>query len=256
MKERIDNRILGAIRWLDAVTQAPIALPLVARSETVRFTRNLSGLTVLTHADGLENTTSTFDLNTLPAGQVVAPRSLAFEGHVEDPTGSYLPARFTLDLPLDPSPALLPPDNRRPPNSLFTPIDVALLPSPSARLAPGCAQVRVLILNGAGNPIPNALARVVATTGGAMLGVGLSDHRGEALVAIPGLKHFAPGATAATVVSVETDARLEIIHPPANAQFVDWTLLRAATVAAGDTDPVLLRLKPGALISRRYPFTT
>jgi len=258
MIELQDNRVLGAIRWIDAVTQAPITLPLTVSSETLRFTRNHSGLAVITFAEGLERTLTVFDLADLAPADVVPPGSLAREAVVVDPSGTYLPARFTIDLPRNPSAAVLPPNNQRPPNSLFTPIDIPLLPSPKARLAPGCAQVRVLIEDDEGEPIPHALARVVATSDDAILGCGLADHRGEALVAIPGLKHFAPGATPEEVVSVETTARLEIIHPPANTETdaVNWVALRAATVADGDTDPEPLRLRPGALFSRRYPFTS
>lgn len=256
MKERHDRRVLGAIRWIDAVTRSPIALPLVTLSPALRFTRNLSGLTVVTHANGLESYLRTFDLDDLPESDEVANLSLSREAEVHDPSGTYLPTRFTLTLPRDASPALLPPDHHRPANSLFTPVDIALLPSPRARLVPGCAEVRVLIRDGEGEPIPNALARVVSEADDEVLGCGLADARGEALVAIPGLKHFAPGETEDEVVSVVTEARLEIIHPPANQAVVDWTTLRAATVADGDTDPAPLQLTPGILISRQYPFTT
>lgn len=256
MKERVEKRVLGAIRWLDAVTRAPISLPLVARSETLRFQRNLTALTVITHAAGLAPYTRLFNLDALAETDEVAPLSLQRESEVHDPTGTYLPNRFTLQPPRDPSPALLSPDNRRPPNSLFTPIDIMLLPSPAARLAAGCAQVRVLILDDAGVPLPNALGRVVASADDTLLGCGLSDARGETLTAVPGLKHFAPDETEDEVVSVATEARLEIIPPPLGARVVDWTDLKAATVADGDTDPELLRLKPDILISRRYPFTT
>lgn len=258
MRERLENRILGAIRWVDAVTGAPIPLPLVARSASMRFTRNASGLAVITHADGLEDYPQTFDLDDLAPADVVTPGSLARAGEVLDPTGTYLPTRFTLALPRDPSPAVLPPANTRPANSLFTPIEVALLPSPAMRVPPGCAQVRVLIRDADGDPIPNALARVVATADDAVLGCGLADARGEALVAILGLKHFAPGDSEAEVVSVETEARLEIIHPPAGQEIVDWQQLRDAPVADEDTDvdPTPLELKPGWLYSRQFPFTT
>lgn len=104
--------------------------------------------------------------------------------------------------------------------------------------------------------MPNALARVMSEADDSVLGCGLADARGEALVAIPGLKHFAPGATEDEVVSVKTEARLEIIHPPPNQAVVDWTALRDAPVASGDTDPAPLQLTPGSLISRRYPFVT
>lgn len=256
MIELQDNRVLGAIRWIDAITHAPITLPLSVSSETLRFTRNHSGLAVITFAEGLERTLLVFNLADLPPADVVAPGTLTREAMVHDPSGTYLPARFTINLPRNPSVAVVPPDNQRPPNSLFTPIDVPLLPSPKARVSPGCAQVRVLIEDDEGEPIRHALARVVATSDDAILGCGLADHRGEALVAIPGLKHFAPGATPEEVVSVETAARLEIVHPPADVEAVDWVALRAATVADGDTDPELLRLRPGALFSRRYPFTS
>ena len=256
MKERSDNRILGALRWVDAVTQSPIPLPLVARSDSLRFSRNLSGLSVITRAAGLEAYEPVFNLDDLPEDDAVELLSLDREGEVHDPSGTYLPRRFTLQLPRDPSPALLPPDQHRPPNSLFTPLDIALLPSPAARLPAGCAQVRVLVLDDDGNPIPNALGRVVAEEDDAILGCGLADARGEALIGVPGLKHFAPGATEEEVVTLETEARLEIIHPPAGEDVVDWTALREAAVAAGDTDPELLLLRPGILISRRYPFTT
>jgi len=254
MNEILDTRILGALRWIDAVTHTPIAGPLAVTGTGLRFTRNLSGLTVITQAAGLEAYTRTFDLASLPAGEVVPNGDITLTADVTDPSGSYLPRRFTLNLPRDPSPEVLPPDSRRPPRSLFTPFDVALLPAPAARLPAGCAEVRLLIQTPAKVGIRNALARVVATTGGAVLGCGLSDARGEVLVAIPGLKHFAPGATEEEVVSVETEARLEIILPPPGATIVDWVTLRDAPVAAGHTDPQPLRLKPGALISRQFPF--
>jgi len=254
MKERLDRRVLGAIRWIDGVTLTPIALPLVAESDTMQFTRNLSGLAVITEADGLDVYTPTFNLDDLAPADVVANGSLARDGTVSDPTGNYLPTKFTLHLPRDSSPTV-DANGQRPANSLFTPVDVALLPSPSARVAPGCAQVRMLILDSSGHPIPNALVRVIATTGNTLLGCGLADARGEALVAILGLKDFAPGSTPHQVVVLETEARLEIIHPPVGAAVVDWTALRAAPVAAHDTDPNHLQLRPGGLYSRRYPFS-
>ncbi len=256
MKERLDIRILGAIRWVDAITQSEIPLPLMAKGNGLRFTRNLSGLAIITHADGLESYTRTFDLDQLADEDVVESGSLPLEGQVEDPTGNYMPTRFTLHLPRDASPEVSPSDPLRWADSLFNTVDIALLPSPVCPLAPGCAQVRVLILDAEGDPLPNALARVVATSNDAVLGCGLADHRGEALVAVPGLRHFAPGPTEDEVVTVETEARLEIIHPPAGEDIVDWTVLKSAPVAAGDTDPALLQLRPGGLYSRRYPFPT
>lgn len=256
MKERLENRIVGAIRWIDAISRAPVSLPLAPSSDEMRFQRNLGGLTIVSHADGLEAHENAFDLDDLSDDNAIDPGSLEFAGQVLDPTGTYLPRKFTVALPRDPSPELIGSDKHRPPNSLFTPIDVELLPSPSARIPAGWAQVRVLVRNADGTPIPNAIARVVANEGGNMLGIGQADSRGEVLVAIAGLKHFAPGETEDEVVSVETPARLEILLPPPDEEIVDWTDFRETAVADGDTDPETLQLKPGGIYSRRYPFTT
>lgn len=260
MKYRCDNRILGAIRWVDAVTRAPIQQPLVPVASPpnparLRFVRNLGGLTVITHADTLATHTATFDLNELAEDDEVEPLARTFEAEVSDPTGSYLPRKFSLQLPRDPDPRRIPPDNSRPPNSLFTPIEIELLPSPTARVPAGWAQVRVLILDPQGHPIPNALARLVAPANGTPLAFGQSDHRGEALIAIPGLKNFAPGDTEDEVVTVETPARLEILFPPPRDNPPDWTTLKSAAIAApGHADATPLALSPGHTYSRRYPF--
>ncbi|MBC8008531.1 MAG: hypothetical protein H7067_00365 [Burkholderiales bacterium] len=258
MKYRRDQRVLGAIRWIDAITRAPIPSPLVAvasppHADTLRFVRNLSGLSVISHAAGLAPHTETLDLADLRPADRVTPLTLQIEGEVSDPTGLYLPRKFTVALPLNPSPALAP-DGTRPPNSLFTPVELELLPAPAARLPAGWAQVRVLIQDAEGQPIPHALARVVATADDTPLGYGQSDARGETLVAIPGLKNFAPGATEDEVVTVETAARLEIVLPPDESP-TDWTVLRASPVAAAsDIDDEPLTLSPGRTYSRRYPF--
>jgi hypothetical protein len=254
--EHIERRIVGAIRWIDAISLAPIALPLAASSDELRFQRNLSGLTVVTHADGLTTYENTFDLEDLATADEVDLGSLELEGEVVDPSGTYLPRKFTLALPRDPSPEL-DDNNQRPANTLFTPFNIELLPSPTARVPAGWAQVRVLIENADGDPIPNAIARVVTDDVAAkVLGIGQADSRGETLVAIAGLRHFAPGETEDEVVSIETQARLEIIMPPPDENTVDWTELKDAAVADGDTDPEVLQLKPGGIYSRRYPFTT
>ncbi len=258
IKYRCDSRVLGAIRWIDAISRAPIPAPLVAvasppHADTLRFVRNHSGLSVITHAFGLEAYTETFDLDALRPADRVTPLTLQIEGEVSDPTGTYLPRKFTLALPLNPSPTLTA-AGTRPPNSLFEPVELELLPAPAARVPAGWAQVRVLIQNAEGQPIPHALARVVATADDSPLGYGQSDGRGETLIAIPGLKNFAPGATEDEVVTIETAARLEVVLPPDESP-TDWTVLRASPVAApSDIDGEPLNLSPGRTYSRRYPF--
>ena len=52
---------------------------------------------------------------------VVVTGSFARSGEVEDATAPDIPPRKTSHLPRNPSPDLLPPNNTRPPDSLFTP---------------------------------------------------------------------------------------------------------------------------------------
>jgi hypothetical protein len=254
VKERLDNRVLGAVRWVDAVSLAPIPLPLVASGKQLRFTRNLSGLTVVTHADGLEVYENTFNLDDLAPADRLTTGSVVREAQVFDPSGTYLPTKFTLPLPRNPSPEVTGPDDDRPADSWFTPVDVALLPSPKARAAAGWAQVRVSILDAGGEPMRNVLARIVATADNGVLGCGLSDDRGEAVVFVPSLKLFAAGATEEDVVTVVTEARLEIVPPTDEADVIDWSPLLAKAAKPADVDPTVLQLRAGRTYSRRYPF--
>src|SRR5438045_3810080 len=146
----MERRVLGAIRWLDAVTQNAITLPLEVSSETASFTRNRSGLSVITSADGLEKYIATFDLDSLPAADAKQDESIPVTGTVRDPSGRYLPRAFTVKLPR-PATKTLP----RPANSLFMPMDVSLLPTPRFKMLAGWAQVRVTVKTAAGDPFPN-----------------------------------------------------------------------------------------------------
>jgi hypothetical protein len=114
--------------------------------------------------------------------------------------------------------------------------------------------VRVLILGVDDVPMRNALARVVTPGDHTILGCGLADARGEAVVFLPGLKLFGPGATADEVVSVVTEARLEIVPPTDASAIIDWTALRDLAANPADIDPVPLQLRAGRTYSRVYPF--
>ena len=55
LTERIDRRVLGALRLVDRPTGTPLARPMQISSESARLVRNLHGLYVVTRADGLES---------------------------------------------------------------------------------------------------------------------------------------------------------------------------------------------------------
>jgi hypothetical protein len=251
MKERLDSRVLGAVRWLDAVTEQPITHALTVTAGDLRFVRNLSGLSVIVAAKGLEAYEACLDLDTLPPEQEVDDLSLDFTAAVTDPTGRYLPRRFDLKLPRVAQPPRLP-NGQRPASSLFDPVPIALLPGPLAPVAAGWAQVRVTARTAEDKPLKHLYLRVVATADDAVLGRGMTDERGEGLVIVPGLKLFAPGNTPAEVTTSETDVRLEAILPGEVAAAVDWTALEAEDAEAANTKP--LKLKAGKTYACNFPF--
>lgn len=248
--EHVDNRVVGAIRWVDSITKSTITRPLVTKSPTALLVRNLSGLSIIKTAIGLEKYHHAFALESLRPEDVKTDESVEVTGEVRDPGDSYLPRAFTIMVP---RPAK--PDQPLPANSLFKPVEIQLLPGRQARTMAGWTQVRVTVKNPAGELLPNVLVRVVATSGnGGVLGRGMSDKRGEALVIVPNLPLFQAGATSAVLVTSEVAARIEFIPPAAggNASVVDWTALDALNATAANTGTKPLALKAGAAYSLQF----
>jgi hypothetical protein len=256
VKERCDDRVLGALEWRDAVTEGPIRSWLEVTSPRARFTRNLSGRVIIAHVEGFESYERVLDLGELAPGDVIAPASVAMVGQVWDPTGAYLPRQFTVLLPLNPSPEV-DADGVRPAGSLFTPVTVRLLPGAAARVEAGAAQIRVSAARADGRPLGNVLIRALATSnGGRVLGRGMTDARGEGLVIVPGLKLFAPGEGADEVTTSETEVRLQTVLPPPGEAVVDWDRMEASAGAAGVNDTQTLKLKAGGVFRRPLTLAT
>lgn len=223
MSENLERRVLGAVRFRDAVTGLDVAAPLRVTAPGVRWVRNLRGWYVAASAPGLEAHTLSVDRPPSQPAAGKVPVALA----AEDPEGTYLPRRAVLSLPRDPDPA-----KKDAASSLFAPAEVELFPSPAAPVMPGWAVVRVSARTAAGAPAAGALLRVVRKGNqGELLGRGMTDARGEALVAVPGI----PVTTwddegQDGVLAREVEARLHAHYAPEPA-------------AAGDVD-ALEKLPP------------
>lgn len=252
MKERLERRVLGAVRWVDAVTGHSVTQPLAIDAPDLRLVRNGAGLEVVTHARGLETHESGFDLETLPPDQQVPELSIELEGAVRDPAERYLPRRFTLRLPRVASPVRLA-NGRRPANSLFDPVEIGLLPGPSAPVAASWTQIRVSARDAGGQPLPDLYLRLVTSDGSAVLGRGMTDRRGEGLVMVAGLKLFAPGDTPQEVTTSRTLARLEAVVPGAGPRPVDWTALDGQPATAANR--LAIELQAGRTYAIPYPFS-
>jgi hypothetical protein len=202
--ESVERRILGAIRCVDVPTGLPITSPLVLQATGASFARTRSGYSALMDAPGLHDYTLSF--NTPPATPAVGSVSLVLT--VSDPANHYLTRRRGLALPPDPNPANA--------TGLFTPMDVQMFPSPIARTAPGWAVVRASVAaSNTGAALPGALIRVVRTADSALLGRGVSDKRGEALVAIAGIPVTTWDSGSGSVLASEIDVTLHVVYDQA-----------------------------------------
>jgi hypothetical protein len=207
--ERLDRRVLGAVRLVDEVTGRPIARPLTVAADGSRFLRNREGLYVIREAPGLAAHLTEFEHP--PA--VPAPGEAPIERlRIEDPLGQYLPRLARIRLPRAPIPAA-----GEPP--LFEPEDVTMLAAPSASPRLDWSGWRAHVQRSDdGSPVRGALIVLAwANVGGtAFRARGLSDERGEALVPVAGLPVSRPGVapgdgpvTDQTLVTLSVFARAD-----------------------------------------------
>jgi len=211
--ERVERRVLGAVRFLDATTRLPVRSSLRVAGEGVRLVRNLQGLFVVQEAPGLAAHVEAF----LAPPPHPALGGLRVELAVSDPGSRYLPRALSLRLPRDPDPAQAEEDD-----SLFRPVDALLYPAPAASVAPGWAVVRATVVRaGTGEPLAGALLRVVRKSDGEVLARAQSewrdDVRGEALVAVAGVPvtTWGDGAPDEPVLVNELPVALEAFFDPA-----------------------------------------
>lgn len=177
--ERIEQRVLGALRIIDRVTLVPVSRPLQLTSTNATVVRNMRGYYVVTSAEGLESHTEAF----LQPPPTPALEHNAYSFEIADPQKRYLPRLVTLRLPRDPNPA-----NIGNANSLFRPQDVAMYAASTAPLSHNWSTIRATVTQGAGHtPVRGALLRVLDAADDTLLASGISDEHGEALVIVPGV---------------------------------------------------------------------
>lgn len=205
--DRIESRALCALRFVDAATGADVdPTPSVrAFDASARLVRNRSGLRVLTAWQPLSTHTDAFE--TAPA--TPAPGSRSLQLAVEDPTGRYLPRIVSLALPRDPDPA-----HADQPDSLFSPVSVPMFLATTADTGPNWSVLRVSLRDlDSGDALGGALLRV--RRNGDVLARGMTDTRGEALVAVVGVPVMTFGDDEDAVVVDALNVTLEAVFDPA-----------------------------------------
>ena len=176
--ERVESRVLGAVRFFDATSGMTIKTPLnILAPPESKIIRNRSGLYVVHQYAPLQAHTESFI--SPPEAPPIA--SLALVLSVEDPAGVYLSRSAEIRLPRDPSP-----ENVAAAGSLFRQIDVELYRAPTAPVGVNWAVLRVNVVErDSGDALGGALLRVMRN--GETLARGMTDWRGEALVPIVGI---------------------------------------------------------------------
>lgn len=233
--ERIERRVLGALSVVDATAGTRILDGLALEPAAgARLQRSGSGLYVIVRVDALAAQESSFAPPTAPA-----VGSVAMSVRIADTFGRYLPRLATVALPRDPTPADDPPAS-----SLFVPVVLALYPSPSARTGANWAALRVTATEThTGDALGGALLSV--TVAGNVVARGLTDWRGEALVAVPGIPVTTWSDDPGEVVAFETAASVELLFDPAAGMRTP-----AAQVAAGKPPATLPCVDPDAIAAQ------
>jgi len=234
--DRVERRVLGALRCVDATTSAPLRYALrIDAPAGARIQRNRSGLFVIQEwAPPVDHATAFLGPPPGPADM------LSLTVGISDPTGHYLPRLVRVELPRDASPS-----GTALPGSLFRPLQVPMYPSCIGRLGPNWAALSLSVreIDG-GEALGGVLLRVVSA--GQVLARGLSDWRGEALVPVAGIPVTTGLAGPCDVITTQIEARVEAFADPAGV-----TRTPQADVIAGRAPPVRPLVDPVAIEAAR-----
>lgn len=205
-RERVERRVLGALRCVDATTGVAIGQALEVEVATpdgaaARLLRNRSGLYVIDLAPGLEAHAAAF-------AQPPADAPRAYVATLRDPAGHYLPRLAGLTLPRDPDPA-----HADQPGSLFRPVDIPLYPSGTAPVGANWAVLRISLAGPGGDRLGGALLRL--SRNGTVLARGLTDWRGEAMLPVSGVPVTTWSDDPGAVVVSELEVEVEAVFDPA-----------------------------------------
>jgi len=206
LPEFVDRRVLGGFVFVDATTNNAIVGSLATSSTQMQVKMNRSGIYAIFNAPGFSDLTGEF----LPTAWPTASQS--FEVTVQDPALRYLPRRAQVQVP-QPLPTA---------GSPLNPQKVKLYPSSSAILEPNWAAVRVSVTDTAGAGLPWALVELIKSDS-SVAAIGMTDSRGEALLAVAGLglqvSKDASGSVTETTVPVTIQAWFD---PGVRTQPAGW----------------------------------
>ncbi len=165
--ESVDRRVLGGFVFVDAITRESIPTPMQVLSDQLHLKANRSGIYAVFNGPSFAPFTNEF----LPTGTWPAPQN--FEIAIIDPNLQYLARRAMIQAPQK----LV---------GTVTPQAVPLYPGPGSTVEANWAVVRASVRTSAGAPLPWCFLQVIRSDS-SVAASGVSDTRGEALLAVVGL---------------------------------------------------------------------
>jgi hypothetical protein len=246
--ENVDRRVLGAFRLIDSITGGTVSGPMTVQSPGLTLRQNRSGIWVIFNGPNFTPLTNSF----LPPANWPPPAP--FTVSIQDPSGKYLARLATLEVP---APLTAASD----PASVFNPQGITLFASAGAAMGANWAVVRASVVRAATTPpqgLANAILRVTRTSDNSILAVGMTDARGEALLAVPGLGVRAgttpagPVLEATTAVSVEAFFDSTFLTQPAGFLPNPDQLLSNLGAASVKTDTLTAQLGAGLSIPLNF----
>lgn len=226
--EFVDRRVLGGFRLADSITGKTITGGMTVTSAGLRIRANRSGVWAVLDAPGLSAATNDFVGTAAP----LPPQNFVIQ--ISDPAGYYLPRQATLSLPapLAPVGAV----------GIFTPQRVTLYAGPSAEAGINWARLHLSVVRAASTQgLGNAIVQVTNTSSNTVLATGMTDRRGEAMLAIPGLGVTANAAAGGAVMQTTTAVSI--------AAYFDTAILNQLAGWLPDPDQMLLNLKGASVKS-------
>ena len=223
-----DRRALAGLAFVDTLGR-PALTPVSVAAPGVRLLVKRPGQMVVLDAPGLSAHADAF--HAPPAAPPFGAVTVQLDLRPADP--AYGARRYALVLPRDPDP-----DHAADAGSLFLPVEIPLLPAPSAIVTGLVAAVRVTVRRSDdGRSVEGALVRL-RPAGGLPQSRALTDAAGEALLLVGGVPLSSPGPGG--VVRSDIAAELDAVIDPALARFhADDRMIAARAEAASRTDGLI-----------------
>ena len=202
----LDRRALAHLRLLD-VFGRPVILPVRISGDSISSIRKKDGSIAIVEAPGFEAYCASFNAPSSPAR---GSKRVALD--LEPATPELCPRRFDLALPRDNDPA-----NASQAGSLFSPVEIEMLPGAAARPSGSACVLRATVRRKSDKKlVEKALVRA-RSEDEKFEARGVTDSRGEAVLLFPSLPISFPGAGAN--VRSDIEVRLVVTVDPASVQF-------------------------------------